>query len=46
MDLQETTPKERKPYAEPELIEYGDLETLTQAGGGGGTDKVNPSQQG
>ncbi len=33
MDLQETTPGERKPYAEPQLIEYGDLETLTGANG-------------
>jgi hypothetical protein len=24
---------ERKPYAEPQLVEYGDIEDLTQAGG-------------
>jgi hypothetical protein len=27
---------ERKAYAEPQLIEYGDLETLTRASGGEG----------
>ncbi len=38
MNLLESTPTERKPYAEPQLIEYGDLDTLTQFGGGSNTD--------
>lgn len=33
MNVQESTPAERKPYAEPQLVEYGDLEALTRANG-------------
>ncbi len=28
----------RKPYATPQLTEYGDVETLTQGSGGSGPD--------
>jgi hypothetical protein len=38
MKDQEPTTTERKPYAEPQLVEYGDLETLTQFLPMGGDD--------
>ncbi len=38
MDIRESAPTERKPYTEPQLIEYGDLETLTTSTGKGGND--------
>ncbi len=38
----ERAPRERKPYAEPQLIEYGDLETLTR---GSGVSKPDTQQQ-
>ena len=37
-NMQDTTPAERKPYTEPQLIEYGDLETLTTGNSKGGID--------
>ena len=30
MNSQASIPTERKPYAQPQLIEYGDLDILTQ----------------
>lgn len=32
----------KKPYAPPRLIHYGDVRTLTGAGGGPGTETKNP----
>ncbi len=43
MNPQESTPTERKPYAEPQLIEYGDLETLTQSSHGSDSDPTGGS---
>ena len=34
---------ERKPYTEPELVEYGDLITLTQGTSGANTDTLGGS---
>lgn len=30
----------KKPYARPELVVYGPMETITQSGGGGGIDGI------
>ncbi len=42
MDMPESTPSERKPYAEPQLIEYGNLETLTTEAKGAGSADAQP----
>jgi hypothetical protein len=46
MDMQETTPRERKPYAKPQLVEYGDLEALTESFGASGSDMIIGSNLG
>ena len=37
-----TTPKARKPYEPPRLVEYGDIASLTQTGGASQSDGKAP----
>ncbi len=46
MNALESIPTERKPYAEPQLIEYGDLEALTQGSGPFPSDQIAGSLPG
>ena len=44
MNEQEPTSTERKPYSEPQLVEYGDLDVLTQTPGIDSWDENAPTK--